>query len=97
MFLFYLVFAMSLCASVYMCFVVTCWERADLLALVCGVLLRVCHFPICILGQVWYLSVSIPDLCTLTYFYTLAEILSNIFVKKRRKIGNLIDDHGLTN
>ena len=35
-----LVFAMSLmslCASVYMCFVVTCWERADLFALVCGV------------------------------------------------------------
>ena len=31
---FCLVFAMSLCASVYMCFVVTCWERADLLALV---------------------------------------------------------------
>ena len=37
MFLFCLVFAMSLCASVYMCFVVTCWERADLLALVGGV------------------------------------------------------------
>ena len=35
MFLFCLVFAM--CASVYMCFVVTCLERADLLALVCGV------------------------------------------------------------
>ena len=38
------VFALScvcyvLCTSVYMCFVVTCWERADLLALVCGVLL----------------------------------------------------------
>ena len=32
-----LVFAMPLCASVYMCLVVTCWERADLLALVCGV------------------------------------------------------------
>ena len=32
---FCLVFAMSLCASVYMCFVVTCWERADLFALVC--------------------------------------------------------------
>ena len=31
------VFAMPLCASVYMCFVVTFWERADLLALVCGV------------------------------------------------------------
>ena len=37
MFLFCLMFAMSLCASVYMCFVVTCWEKADLLALVCGV------------------------------------------------------------
>ena len=39
MFLFCLGFAMALCASVYMCFVVTCWEKADLLALVCGVLL----------------------------------------------------------
>ena len=29
-----LAFAMSLCAFVYMCFVVTCWEMADLLALV---------------------------------------------------------------
>ena len=34
-----LMFAMSLCASVYMCFVVTGWERADLLPLVWGVLL----------------------------------------------------------
>ena len=34
MFLFCLVFSMSLCASVYMCFVVNYWERADLLALV---------------------------------------------------------------
>ena len=37
MFLFCLMFAMYLCASVYMYFVVTCLERADLLALVCGV------------------------------------------------------------
>ena len=37
MFLFCLVFAMSLSASVYMCIVVTGWERADLLAFVCGV------------------------------------------------------------
>ena len=36
-----LVFAMPLYASVYMCLVVTCWERVDLLALVCGVLLLV--------------------------------------------------------
>ena len=33
-------------------------------------LLWVCHFPIGILSQVWYLIVSIPDLCTLTYFPT---------------------------
>ena len=26
------------------------------------------HFPICILGQEWYLILTIPVLCTLTYF-----------------------------
>ena len=25
-------------------------------------------FPSCILGQVWYLIVSLPDLCRLSYF-----------------------------
>ena len=34
---FCLVFAVPLCASVNMCLVVTCWEMADFLALVCGV------------------------------------------------------------
>ena len=65
---------MSLCASVYMCFVVTCWERADLLTLVCGVALRVFHFPSGSLGQVWYLIVLIPDLCTLAYFDSIFEL-----------------------
>ena len=37
-------------------------------------LLWVCHFPIGILGQVWYLIVSIPDLCTLTYFVVIARL-----------------------
>ena len=46
MLLFCLVFAMSLCASVYMCFVVTCWERVDLLALVCGVYCEFVTFPL---------------------------------------------------
>ena len=46
MFLFCPVFAMSLCASVYMCFVVTCWERADLLALICGVYCEFVTFPL---------------------------------------------------
>ena len=36
-FFFCLVFVMPLCASVYLYLVVTCLERADLLALVCGV------------------------------------------------------------
>ena len=35
-----------LCTSVYMCFVVTCWERADLLALVCGVFCEFVTFPL---------------------------------------------------
>ena len=35
--LFGLVFATHLYALVYMCLVVTCWERAYLLVLVCGV------------------------------------------------------------
>ena len=61
-----LMFVMPLCASVYLRLMVTCWERADLLALVCSALLWVCHFPIGILGQVWYLIVLIPDFCTLT-------------------------------
>ena len=37
-------------------------------------LLRISHFPTGMLGQVWYLIVSIPDLCTLAYFYNLGEI-----------------------
>ena len=36
-------------------------------ALVCGVWLWVCHFPIGIMGQVWYLFVTIPDLRTVAY------------------------------
>ena len=34
---FCIVFVMPLCASVYLCLVVTCLIRADLMALVCGV------------------------------------------------------------
>ena len=37
---------LCLCASVYMCFVVTCWERADLLAFVCGVFCEFVTFPL---------------------------------------------------
>ena len=36
-----------------------------------------CHFPIGILGQVWYLIVSIPDLCILTYFNEAILMISH--------------------
>ena len=50
--------------SVHSCLVVTCWKRADLLAFVCDFVI----FPCGILDQMWYLIVSIPDLCHLSYF-----------------------------
>ena len=50
--------------------VVTCWERAGLLALLYFMFYCVfVTFPCGVLGQVWYLIVLIPDLCLLTYFY----------------------------
>ena len=76
MFLFCLVFVMALCVSVYMCFVVTCWERADLLALVCGVNCEFVTFQL----VSWVRCgtfVSIPDLCTLTYFHSVAWVMSD--------------------
>ena len=38
------------------------------LALVCDVYCDFATFPFGILGQVWYLIVSIPDPCCLSYF-----------------------------
>ena len=32
-------------------------------------------FPFGILGQVWYLIVSIPDICPLSYFHTVHILL----------------------
>ena len=69
------VFMLS-CAPVYCYLGVTCWERADLLPLVCDVLSCVCYFPIGILGQMWYLIVSIPDICSLLY---LEDLFKSVF------------------
>ena len=63
---------------VYLCYAVlsvpgslliTYWERADLLTLLC-VVVNKCFvtFPYGISGQVWYLIVSIPDLCLPLYY-----------------------------
>ena len=67
MFLFCLVFAMF-CARLFIC---ALWSPAgkgltSWFSFVVST--EVYHFPIGILGQVWYLIVSIPDLCILTYF-----------------------------
>ena len=48
----------------------TCWERADLLTLLYVVFYCVfVTFPYGDLGMVWYLIVSLPDLCLLSYIY----------------------------
>ena len=49
------------------CLVVTYWERAVLLALVSDVYCIFVNFLCGFLGQVWYLIVSFPDLCRLSY------------------------------
>ena len=55
--------------SVQCSLVVTCWERANFLfgSLMCGVMLCFVTFPCGVMGWVWYLIVSIPDFCLLTY------------------------------
>ena len=50
-----MLFMSSVChafATVHCCLVATCWERIDLLALVCDVYLCFVTFPCGILGQV---------------------------------------------
>ena len=76
MFLFCLVFAMF-CARLFIC---ASWSPAGkgltswLSFMVSSVSLSL---PIGILGQVWYLIVSIPDLCNLTYFAILYDFCLN--------------------
>ena len=65
----FLLFMIRVCLAflpVHCSFLVTCWERANLLALlhvmfVCGFV----TFPCGVLRQVWYLIASISDLCLL--------------------------------
>ena len=61
--------------SVSRSLVVTCWEWADLLALLyvmfsCGFV----TFPYCVLCPVRYLIESVPDLCLLSYFVLVETI-----------------------
>ena len=81
----FLLFMFRVChafLSVHCSLAVTCWERADLLAFL--YVMFYCVFvvfilfdlnKICamsyVLGQVWCLIVSIPDLCLLSCFHSL--------------------------
>ena len=78
-------------ASALLCLVVTCWERADKLFMMLNCVFVT--FPCDILGQVWYLIVSIPDLCHLSYF--VCGMSDRIFYigKKGGKVKNLIWVH----
>ena len=67
-FVFFVLCVFHASSSVHCCLVVTCGERADLLALVGDVYCIFVTFPYGILGQVWYLIVLFPDLCRLSYF-----------------------------
>ena len=42
-------------------------------------------YPIGILGQVWYLIVSIPDLCPLSYLHQMVNKEKNICVRMGQK------------
>ena len=67
-------------ASVHCCLVVTCWERADLSALVGDVYCTLVTFPCGILGLVGYLIVSFPDLCRLSYFESPNQHVCFLFI-----------------
>ena len=54
---------------VCLCLVITCWERAEYLgSLVYDVFFCFFTFPYGVPGQVWYLILSILDICLLLYF-----------------------------
>ena len=71
--------------SVHCCLVVTCWEKADLLALVGDVYCIFVTFPCGILGQVWYLIVFIPDHCWLSYVYAFISLNECYYQRERKR------------
>ena len=83
--MFFVCFVSHAFASVHCCLVITCWERADFLALVGDVYCIFFTFPCGLLGQVWYLIVLFPDLCLLSYSdwpFTLHFAVANLAISK---------------
>ena len=78
----------TVCIDYYLCFVFVMLSCLSLQpcghllgkgwplgSLVCDVLCVFVTFLCDILGQVWYLIVSIPDLCLLTYFQHITLVI----------------------
>ena len=78
----FLLFVFRVChavLSVHCSLVVTCWERAGLLSLLCVMFSCVfVAFKYGVLGQVWYLIVLIPDLCILPY--SAVDVITHVVV-----------------
>ena len=83
---------LCLCARLFVC---ALWSPAEggggagLLALVYGVWLSVCGFPVGVQGRVWYLIVSTHDPCTLTYieiFHVAGCIWHNMGLDVRKPV-----------
>ena len=56
---------------------VTCWDRADPLALLCVMFsCAFVTFPYGVIGQVLYLILSISDFCLLSYFTLVGGVVS---------------------
>ena len=74
----YLCFLFVVCSCLFIghSLVVTCLERAGLLALLCVMFYCVfVTFACDVLGQVWCLIVPISDLCLLSYFRSVGWCL----------------------
>ena len=72
-------FRACLCHAVFSVpcsFVVTCWEMADLLGLVCVMIFATFWYGVW--GQVWYLLVLIPDISLLTNYVIIQVIHAEI-------------------
>ena len=76
-------------ASVHCCFVVTCWERADLLSLF---VMFNCAFVTFPRGILWYLIISIPERCRLSHivlvFFTFTCTIENANIVRQHNSGH---------
>ena len=75
-----LIWIYTVCQDLYKVSSVEMVNSSSLWALVCDVYCDFVTFPFGILVQVWYLIVSIPDPCCLSYFYISCSLYFYTFV-----------------